>query len=148
MAPVSTSPRKEGEGKTRDRSWTAGVGELWRPIPSLPGSSKKEQEEKKEEEIVEEDVFKTPNRASRKKRNFDKVPHSRHSLTPPSSASIDKHLFKGHRRSISNVVTSSWRQEIFDSVSTPTKLDSSFTASRSDSEICEWMCLALGTLVH
>lgn len=149
MAPVNTSPMKVGEGLGRDRSWTAGVGEMWqRPRPQGlqsshdPSSENQDRKEKEDEEKdSEKDLFKTPRRsfAVTGRRNFhgaDRGRHlSRHSLTPPSSATIEKYVAKGHRRSSSNIVSSSWRQEIFDSVSTPSKLE--FPNFRTNSEICE-----------
>lgn len=152
MAPVSTSPMKEGDGTGRDRSWTAGVGEMWqRPRPQGrhdpstknqdgKGKEKEKEDGEKAKKDDEKDVFKTPRRsfAATRRRNFhgaDQGHRVRLSLTPPSSATIEKYHAKGHRRSTSNIVSSSWRQEIFDSVSTPTKLE--FGTARADSEICK-----------
>lgn len=159
MAPVSTSPMKQDDevGKGRIRSWTAGVGEIWqRPRSKLESSSdlpskqqeeglKAEQEEDNTKQDSKKSVFKTPRRFTAprpRRRDFygsDEVRHLRHSLTPPASASVEKYLHTGHRRSTSNIVSSSWRQEIFDSVSTPTKLDGGFPRafSKTASDICE-----------
>lgn len=134
MAPVSTSPLKE-EAAGRERSWTAGVGEILRRPQSQivvydPDKTKQKKERTKDE-------FKTPHRSfalSRRSFGADEGRRSRHSLTPPSSAAVSMYARKTHRRSISNVVSSSWRQEIFDSVNTP-KLEASFPSL--DSEICK-----------
>lgn len=178
MAPINTSPMKE-EGKGRNRSWTAGVGEIWRGPQSADGSSNgnsngssngssngkskdqdgKEKEQKasqrEEEDKANEDnmksIFKTPHRsfgAPRRRRNLqgsDEGRRLRHSLTPPSSATLKKYLRKGHRRSTSNVVSSSWRQEIFDSVCTPTKLEAAFPGT--DSDICKMIYICLSVMV-
>ena len=143
MAPVSTSPMG-GDGAGRERSWTAGVGEILRRPQSQivvhdPSSTKDQSREKtNEDKGSEKDVFKTPHRSfapSRRSFGSEKGRRLRHSLTPPSSAADGKYIRQGHRRSSSNVVSSSWRQEIFDSVCTPTKLERAFPSF--DSEICE-----------
>lgn len=158
MAPVATSPLKE-ESRGRERSWTAGVRRTI--LPRVTTSNDKNQEEKnkdkkeqnQEEKNIDEEEEKqrdkaqsetatTPHRTVLHKRrkspgNLQRDrPPLRHSLTPPSGSGVEKYLqFRGHRRSTSNIISRSWRQEIFDSVSTPTKLDGGFRAS---DDICKY----------
>ena len=139
MAPVSTSPLREGGG--RSRSWTAGVGEICRPAPvSLESNNQGDKDQGKIQGDSDESekqnggddkgVSETPMFTTPKKKDLQ----HRHSLTPPSS-SAEEFLFKGHRRSTSTITFGSWRQEIYDSVCTPTKLEKDF--NRADSDICE-----------
>lgn len=159
MAPVTNSPvkggaEKEEDGKGRNRSWTAGVGEIRYPLQPLvseqsndTSSTNQKQHNDEPKQDAEKDVFKTPHRSfAASKRSFgsQKMRRLRHSLTPPSSASVGEYLQGSHRRSSSNVVHGSWRQEIFDSVCTPTKLESGFP--RADSDILEeWQVIEIGT---
>ena len=152
MSPVTTSPMKEG----RTRAWTAGVGEIHhQPLLgeetskslevgiSLEGSK---QNNENPERMKEQGVFITPNRVKKRPKSRGGGGGGggriRHSLTPPSVAGGEEH--RGHRRSISNIITGSWRQEIFDSVCTPTKLVES-GLHRTNSDICEsggWLGVA------
>ena len=157
MAPISTSPLKEGLERGRGRSYTAGPGEILRaqPVAPLERRNGKEQvkssneeknklqkggrgEKEHEQSIVEsKEEIRTPRRSIPAKRRSLSEQHPpsrhhpmRHSLTPPSG--VDKYLTKGHRRSSSNIVSRTWRQEIYDSVCTPSQLE-----HRADSDICE-----------
>lgn len=140
MAPVTTSPMKAPE--RRERSWTADLSKI-PPLPSIPGTiaSQKHGAETKEEhsdKSEQKDLFKTPHRISLPKRRrslhrSEEERYARHSLTPPSVSTVDKYLLtRGHRRSSSNVISRSWRQEIFDSVTTPTKMDGGMHAADND----------------
>ncbi len=156
MAPVSTSPLKEAMERGRGRSYTAGAGKILRAQPLPPLNSKtleKGKEEKKKhkgssgepavsggegdseqraEGSGEEKEVKTPHRSIvTKRRSLSEKRGMRHSLTPPSGTSVDN-LGRGHKRSTSNIVSRTWRQEIYDSVCTPGKLE-----HRADSDICE-----------
>lgn len=148
MSPLTTSPMKEG----RARAWTAGVGEMHhQPLlseetskslkadMSLEGSKGSSFNSENLEGMKEQNVFTTPNRVNKKQRSRGRGRGGgggriRHSLTPPSVSSGEEH--RGHRRSTSNIITGSWRQEIFDSVCTPTKLVES-GIHRANSDICE-----------
>ena len=141
MAPVTTSPRKDLPHR-RERSWTAGVDKVLPDMPVAATSSASDSQlgttEEQKDQIPGHN--KTPHRITlpKKGRSLHRERHTRHSLTPPSVAAVDKYLpSRGHRRSSSNIISKSWRQEIFDSVSTPTKLEGGF--HRADSDSCKYV---------
>lgn len=81
----------------------------------------------------------TPVRKIRSNRPRDRLKFQRHSLTPPARMSTSSPLEteprfrKTHRRSTSYAFTvSSWRQEIFESVNTPTKPNGSRKANTAE----------------
>ncbi len=153
MNPIVTSPKRETA--VRQRAWTAGE----RVPLTLPGEDREESVLVSEESalvsntlvsntgpaaslLMDDDddtvpekagVYKTPQR-SHVFRSLREGKLERHSLTPPSSQQ-QHHYRTNHRRTTSHVITRSWRQEIFDSVSTPTKLDRK--AHRPSSDICK-----------
>lgn len=159
MAPVTTSPFKGDKDTTkRNRSWTdmtSGLGKMRQlshaSVVKVSNNNKtsarkilqEEQDREKEQEQATQNkksdgMVKTPTRLTPvlKKRNLHQVSDARHCMTPPASSSEDKYGFsraRGHRRTSSHGITRSWRQEIFDSVSSPTKLDSAI----SNNDICE-----------
>lgn len=150
MAPIVTTPIKEGVSHGRNRSWTAGEWEHPQSDQPAPVNTTKKGEEQRE--------VKTPQRpprlnsrvlhqADKKERKSD-----RFSLTPPSvSVNKGSNFVKGHRRATSHGISKSLRQEIFDSVSTPTKLESKQhrRADSSDVSFCEHLCKWCGAaLTH
>lgn len=138
MAPVSTSPLQDGIDRGRNRSYTAGAGEMLKglPVPVLEKNSQKEQvkekkggEEKRGEGGPQGTTPHRPTLTAKRRSLSEK----QNSLTPPAASTVEKYIAKGHRRSTSNIVSSrTWRQEIFDSVYTPSKLE-----RRTDSDICK-----------
>lgn len=147
MAPVTTSPMKVPQ--KRERSWTADLSKSPQVlcVPANIASESHEGEpgedsEEHKDKTEQKELFKTPHRVTlpKRRRSLHRSGErsARHSLTPPSVSTADQYLrTRGHRRSSSNVIISrSWRQEIFDSVSTPTKLDGGLHRANSDIRKC------------
>lgn len=110
-------------------------------VQSLPTHTGKEPSQHEEKRFLN----KTPQRISTSRTKnlleFQQRKGRRHlSMTPPSSASSSSSegkFRKMHRRATSHSISSSCRQEIFESVVTPSKMDRNHWRTTVSSDICE-----------
>ena len=144
--------KRDAEGRTR--SWTSCTGLL--PPKLILDSEEFETEKVADEEEpdnvetirIDEPVGchegamtshyalpKTPQ--GQRTRSLREAVQSRYlSLTPPSTSTSEGLFSKQHRRAVSHEMGSSWRQDIFESVVTPGKLEKGHRRTTTSADIC------------
>ena len=143
-------PLLEQEGKDETRSPSPdGHRQIDQPVASEKHATFKLQDFNDEQTSPTSKTQLTPVRKINSNRPRDRLKFQRHSLTPPARLSTSSPMEtepkcrRTHRRSTSYAHTaSSWRQEIFESVNTPTKPDGSRRAKTV--EFCELITILAG----
>ena len=110
-------------------------------LHSLPAQTSQETSQAEEQYLLRKTTQHLSFPRTRGLREFQQRNRQRHlSLTPPSSSaslSSKEKFHREHRRAASHGISSSWRQELFESVATPSKMDRKCRRTPTSSDICE-----------